>query len=78
MNRRVKLKLDRARRSAKKYIFSTRYTVRNTCAILALGTIITGSVFAADKAGDAAKAINAVRVEKAAARAEAKEAAKNK
>lgn len=75
MNRRVKLKLDRARRSAKKYIFSTRYTVRNTCAILALGTIITGSVFAADKAGDAAKAINAVRVEKAAARAEAKEAA---
>ena len=48
MKRRTELKLESMKIFSRKYIFNSRFLVRNTLTVLAIGTIVGGSVMAAD------------------------------
>ena len=52
MKRRTEIKLENMKLFSKKYVFSGRYIVRNTLAVLALASITGAAVFAADVIGD--------------------------
>jgi len=59
MNRRQQIKLENAKVFARKYIFSGRYIVRNTLAVMGLATI-AGGAYLAVQVGGAKVATNLV------------------
>ena len=81
MNRRTELKLERIKVFSKKYIFTTRYFVRNTLAVMAIGSIAGSAVLATniikDNAEKNAVSINEVVKAEKADKVEKAEAEKN-
>ena len=55
MKRRTELKLNKAKVFSKRYIFSTRYMVRNAVGLLMAGSLVAGGVFTVKSFADAEK-----------------------
>lgn len=73
MKRRTELKIENAKIFSKKYIFSSRFVVRNTLCVLALTTLTGSAVFAAEVIGDrSVKEVKPVEVAVIAPKAEEK------
>ena len=62
MKRRTELKLEGMKLFSKKYIFSSRYIVRNTLAVLVIGTVVGGSAMTADFVGSNEMAANTAKL----------------
>ncbi|MBR6404124.1 MAG: cell wall hydrolase [Eubacterium sp.] len=62
MKRRTELKLESMKIFSRKYIFNSRFLVRNTLTVLAIGTIVGGSVMAADIVGSDELADNSAKI----------------
>ena len=52
MNRRTELKLERAKVNFRKNFLSGNYIVRNTLVVLAVGTVVGGTLLATDIVND--------------------------
>ena len=62
MKRRTELKLESMKIFSKKYIFSSRFIVRNTLAVLVIGTVVGGSAMTANLVDSAEVADNSAKI----------------
>ena len=62
MKRRTELKLESMKIFSKKYIFSSRFIVRNTLAVLVIGTVVGGSAMTANLVDSNEVADNSIRI----------------